>query len=55
MIISAIQCSTEDIGNELSVLFDLPAHWLMGRMNSCCVDENYVFLDEKHYYTVHRV
>lgn len=39
--------------NELIALFDLPAHWLMSQMNSYCVGANYVFLDGKHYYTVH--
>ena len=39
--------------NELIALFDLPAHWLMNQMNSYCVGANYVFLDGKHYYTVH--
>ena len=39
--------------NELIELFDLPAHWLMNQMNSYCVGANYVFLDGKHYYTVH--
>ncbi len=34
-------------------LFDLLAHWLMNQMNSYCVGANYVFLDGKHYYTVH--
>ena len=38
---------------ELIALFDLPAHWLMNQMNSYCVGANYVFLDGKHYYTVH--
>lgn len=39
--------------NELIALFDLPAHWLMSQMNAYCVGANYVFLDGKHYYTVH--
>lgn len=39
--------------NELIALFELPAHWLMSQMNSYCVGANYVFLDGKHYYTVH--
>lgn len=39
--------------NELIALFNLPAHWLMNQMNSYCVGANYVFLDGKHYYTVH--
>ena len=39
--------------NELIALFDLPAHWLMNQMNNYCVGANYVFLDGKHYYTVH--
>lgn len=43
----------EDIENELIALFDLPAHWLMSQMNAYCVGANYVFLDGKHYYTVH--
>lgn len=48
----------EDIENgyredELIALSDLPAHWLMSQMNSYCIGANYVFLDGKHYYTVH--
>jgi hypothetical protein len=33
--------------------WDLPAHWLMLQMNNYCVGANYVFLDGRHYYTVH--
>lgn len=39
--------------DELIALFDLPAHWLMMQMNSYCIGANYVYLDGKHYYTVH--
>ena len=39
--------------DELIDDYDLPAHWLMNQMNSYCVGANYVFLDGKHYYTVH--
>ena len=41
------------VSTKSSCLFDLPAHWLMNQMNSYCVGANYVFLDGKHYYTVH--
>lgn len=43
----------KDIANELIALFDLPTHWLMSQMNAYCVAANYVFLNGKHYYTVH--
>lgn len=39
--------------NELIAAFDLPAHWLMMQMNNYCIGANYVFLDGKHYCTVH--
>ena len=39
--------------DELIALFDLAAHWLMMQMNSYCIGANYVYLDGKHYYTVH--
>lgn len=48
----------EDVENgyredELIATCDLPAHWLMMQMNNYCIGANYVFLDGKHYYTVH--
>lgn len=39
--------------DELIDDYDLPAHWLMMQMNNFCVGANYVFLNGKHYYTVH--
>ena len=39
--------------DELVDDYDLPAHWLMMQMNNFCVGANYVFLNGKHYYTVH--
>lgn len=38
---------------ELLASYRLPAHWLMMQMNNYCIGANYVFLDGKHYYTVH--
>lgn len=48
----------EDIENgfskdELLEDYSLPARWLMMEMNNYCVGANYVYLDGKHYYTVH--
>lgn len=39
--------------DELIATYDLPAHWLMMQMNNYCIGANYVFLNGKHYYTVH--
>ena len=41
--------------DELIDDYDLPAYWLTMQMNNFCVGENYVFLNGKHYYTVHYV
>lgn len=48
----------EDIENgfnkdELLEDYSLPAHWLMMEMNHYCVGANYVYFNDKHYYTVH--
>lgn len=42
-----------DTEKELCELTGLTAHWLMMQMNNFCVGANYVFLNGKHYYTVH--
>lgn len=39
--------------DELLEDYSLPVHWLMMQMNNYCVGANYVYWNNKHYYTVH--